>query len=86
MGQRKGAEDSFVQLLKDEGPDGYVLVESKMVRGSTHDKDRTTFTKLVETEGFAENLANLRELQKLDMSERRAYDPEGNPNEVGSRD
>jgi hypothetical protein len=51
-----------------------------MVRGSTHDKDRTTFTRLVEADDFAEQLASVRELQKLDMADRRAYDPE-NPNE-----
>lgn len=81
---RGGSEDSFVQTLLEDGPDGYVLVESKMVRGSTHDKDRSTFTRLVEADNFAQELSSMRELQKLDMSERRAYDPEGNPNEVGS--
>lgn len=80
---RGGVEDKFIQTLLEEGPDGYILVESKMSRGSTHDKDRTTFTRLVEADDFANELANLRELQKLDMSDRRSYDPENNPNEVG---
>lgn len=82
---RGGTSDKFVQTLLEEGPDGFILVESKMTRGSTHDKDRTTFTRLVEADNFAQELENLRQLQKLDMSERRAYDPEGNPNEAGSR-
>lgn len=77
-----GAQDKFVQTLLEEGPDGYVLVESKMVRGSTHDKDRTTMTRLVGTDSLTEGLADLRELQKLDMADRRSYDPE-NPNDVG---
>jgi len=80
---RGGTEDKFVQALLEEGPDGYVLVESKMVRGSTHDKDRTTFTKLVDAEELTAAAADLRELQKIDMADRRAYDPENNPNEAG---
>ena len=82
---RGGAEDKFVQVLLNEGPDGYALVESKMVRGSTHDKDRTTFTKLVNAENLTEELEDLTVAQSLDMSKRRAYDPENNPNEAGSR-
>ena len=77
---RGGTEDRFVTALLEEGPDGYTLVESKMKRGSTHDFDRSTFTRLVEADDFAEQLASMRELQKLDMADRRAYDPE-NPGE-----
>lgn len=80
-----GTEDKFTQVLLDEGPDGYVLVESKMVRGSTHDKDRVSLTALVESDNLTTELANLREAQKLDMSDRRAYDPENNDSEAGSR-
>jgi len=83
MANRGGAEDKFVQTLLEEGPGGFLLVESKMVRGSTHDKDRTTFTALVEADKLSEELADLRDAQKLDMADRRAYDPEGNPNDQG---
>jgi len=71
-----GIEDKFVQALAEGGPDGYVLVESKMVRGSTHDKDRTKMTRLIESDSLNDGLDDLRELQQRDMSERRAYDPE----------
>jgi hypothetical protein len=68
------------RLLAEEGD--MVVVESKMVRGSTHNKDRTTFVSAVSKDNFAEEVADLRDMQKLDMSERAAYDPE-NPGEKG---
>lgn len=71
-----GTQDKFAQVLLEEGPGGYVLVESKMTRGSTHDKDRTTITKLVDTDDLTEELADLRALQQLDMADRRGFDPE----------
>lgn len=72
------------RLLAEDGD--MVVIESKMARGSTHDKDRTTFTTAVSKDNFAEEVSDIREAQKLDMADRRAYDPENNPNEVGSRD
>jgi len=69
-------EDKFVQALVEGGPDGYVLVESKMVRGSTHDKDRTKMTRLVEAGSLIDELDDLRALQTRDMTQRRDYDPD----------
>lgn len=71
-----GVEDKFVQTLVDEGPESLVLVESKMVRGSTHDKDRTTFTRLVDAGDLNNELESLRDAQKADMVDRRNFEPE----------
>ena len=78
----KPDEEIIVDRLLAEGGD-LVVVETKMVRGSTHNKDRTTFVAGVSKDNFAEEMADLRDAQKLDMSQRRAYDPDNNPNEVG---
>ena len=75
-------DETIVERLLAEDGD-LVVVEAKMARGSTHNKDRTTFTGAVSKDNFAEELADLRDAQKLDMSQRRAYDPESNPNDVG---
>lgn len=62
------------RLLAEDGD--MVVIETKMVRGSTHDKDRTTVTAALPKDGFAEELSELRTAQQTDMTERRAYDPD----------
>lgn len=72
----RGIADRFAQVLLDEGPEGYVLVESKMTRGSTHDKDRVSLTALVPAAELNDKLGDLRESQKADMVDRRAFQPD----------
>lgn len=75
MSSSRASEDQFVQTLLAEGPGSQVLVESKMTRGSTHDKDRTTFTRLVPADDLNAGLEGLRDAQKADMADRRAFQP-----------
>jgi hypothetical protein len=75
-------EETVVEeLLAEDG--GLVVVESKMERGSTHNKDRTTFTAAVSKDNFAEDLQQIRDMQKTDMAARAAFDPN---NEEGGDD
>ena len=62
------------RLLAEDGD--LVVVESKMVRGSTHNKDRTTFFAAVSKNSFADELQELRDAQSTDMSQRREYQPD----------
>lgn len=57
------------RLLAENGD--MVVVESKMTRGSTHDKDRTTFTAAVSKDSFADDLEQIRNHQANDMNARR---------------
>lgn len=66
--------DTVERLLAEDGD--MVVVESKMERGSTHNKDRTTYTAAVSKDDFAEELGNLRDAQKADMIDRARFDPE----------
>ena len=67
-------EETIVEELLAEDGD-LVVVETKMERGSTHNKDRTTFTAAVSKDNFAEDLQQVRDMQKADMATRRAFDP-----------
>lgn len=71
-----GVEDKFLQVLTEDGPDSLVLVDTKMVRGSTHDKDRVTLTGLVDGNNLNEELTRMRDAAKLEMAERRAFQPD----------
>lgn len=66
--------DVVERLLAEEGD--LVVVEAKMARGSTHNKDRTTYTAAVSKDNFAEEMGDLRDAQKADMIERARFDPE----------
>lgn len=69
-------EDKFKQVLLEDGPESLVLVETKMVRGSTHDKDRVSLTTLVDGDNLDEELSELRDAAKLEMADRRKFNPD----------
>lgn len=66
---------TLAERLLAEGDD-LVVVESKMERGSTHNKDRTTFTSTVRKDNFADDLQEIRDRQKADLAARAAFGPE----------
>lgn len=69
-------KETLKEVLINEGPDGYMMVESTMKRGSTHNSDKTRFTSLVSRDDFANEVGNLRDAQKADMVNRRSFDPD----------
>lgn len=84
---RSGIEDDYVSFIADHGPEKYVLVEMKMTRGSTHDKDRAKVAGLVGKADLAGGMERMRDHLKAHMADARSFDPDGasEPGDAGDQ-
>ena len=68
-------EDIAAALLTDDGL-GHVVVEARMERGTTHDKDRTKAYAAIRKDELDAGLDRLRGALEDDMIARRGFDPD----------
>lgn len=77
MASDESPEDAARRALREEVSDLFeddetpVLLDKKMVRGSTHNKDRLTATTLTTKEDMADDLADLQQVMEADMTSSR---------------